>query len=87
MGALFAIRAMKISVKRRYDSFQLKLLSWPSICFFIQGQEKRKEDACMTTDKKKTYTKPTVKSVKIDKAVMVAASRSGMGNCKITYIS
>ena len=41
----------------------------------------------MTTDKKKTYTKPTVKSVKIDKAVMVAASRSGMGNCKITYIS
>lgn len=36
---------------------------------------------------KKAYTRPTVKSVKIDKAVMVAASRSGMGNCKITYIS
>ncbi len=44
----------------------------------------------MTADKKtdkKTYEKPTVKSVKIDKAVMVAASRSGMGNCKITFIS
>ena len=40
----------------------------------------------MTTPKK-AYTKPTVKTVKIDKAVMVAASRSGMGNCKITYIS
>lgn len=40
----------------------------------------------MTADKK-TYEKPTVKSVKIDKAVMVAASRSGMGNCKITFIS
>ena len=43
----------------------------------------------MTADKKtdkKTYEKPTVKSVKIDKAVMVAASRSGMGNCKITLV-
>ena len=40
----------------------------------------------MTTPKK-TYTKPTIKAIKIDKAVMVAASRSGMGNCKITYIS
>lgn len=37
--------------------------------------------------KKKTYIKPTVIVIKIDKAVMVAASRSGMGNCKITYIS
>ncbi len=36
---------------------------------------------------KKAYAKPTVKAVKIEKAVMVAASRSGMGNCKITYIS
>ena len=40
----------------------------------------------MTTPKK-AYTKPTIKAIKIDKAVMVAASRSGMGNCKITYIS
>lgn len=39
------------------------------------------------TKAKKVYTKPTVKPVKIDKAVMVAASRSGMGMCKITYIS
>ena len=39
------------------------------------------------TNEKKVYTKPTVKAVKIDKVVMVAASRSGMGNCKITYIS
>ena len=36
---------------------------------------------------KKAYSKPTVKPVKIEKAVMVAASRNGMGNCKITYIS
>lgn len=36
---------------------------------------------------KKAYNKPEVKTVKIEKAVMVAASRSGMGNCKITYIS
>ena len=52
--------------------------------FFITGP--REEEICMTTTKK-VYTKPTVKAVKIDKAVMVAASRSGMGNCKITYIS
>ena len=38
------------------------------------------------TATKKAYTKPTVKTVKIDKAVMIAASRSGMGNCKVTYI-
>lgn len=36
---------------------------------------------------KKTYAKPSVKLVKVEKAVMVAASRSGMGNCKITFIS
>lgn len=36
---------------------------------------------------KKTYVKPNVKVIKIEKAVMVAASRSGMGNCKITFIS
>lgn len=36
---------------------------------------------------KKVYTKPSLKSVKIEKAVMVAASRSGMGSCKITFIS
>jgi hypothetical protein len=40
----------------------------------------------MTTGKK-VYSAPTIKSVKIDKAVMVAASRSGMGMCKITYIA
>jgi hypothetical protein len=38
-------------------------------------------------EQKKAYAKPKVKVVKIEKAVMVAASRSGMGNCKITYIS
>lgn len=37
--------------------------------------------------KKKVYSKPVIKVVKIEKAVMVAASRSGMGNCKITFIS
>lgn len=36
---------------------------------------------------KKKYVKPTLKTVKVDKAVMVAASRSGMGNCKITFLS
>lgn len=36
---------------------------------------------------KKTYSKPKLKKVEIEKAVMVAASRSGMGNCKITFIS
>ena len=57
-----------------------------TIVFYNQVKKVRKEETCMATTKK-AYTKPTVKAVKIDKAVMVAASRSGMGNCKITYIS
>lgn len=36
---------------------------------------------------KRKYVKPSVKLVKVEKAVMVAASRSGMGMCKITFIS
>jgi len=38
-------------------------------------------------NKKKAYSKPVLKVIKIEKAVMVAASRNGMGNCKITYMS
>lgn len=36
---------------------------------------------------KKKYVAPSVKTVKIENAVMVAASRSGMGMCKVTYVS
>lgn len=36
---------------------------------------------------KKPYEKPQVKAIKIENAVMVAASRSGMGACKITFVS
>ena len=38
------------------------------------------------TPKKKPYEKPTVKVIEISKTVMVAASRSGMGMCKVTFI-
>ncbi len=34
---------------------------------------------------KVTYEKPMVEAVNLDNAIMVAASRSGMGNCKVTY--
>lgn len=36
---------------------------------------------------KKPYVKPQVVAIKLENAVMVAASRSGMGNCKITFVS
>lgn len=36
---------------------------------------------------KKVYKKPALQVINIDKAVMVAASRSGMGNCKVTFLS
>ena len=36
---------------------------------------------------KKSYETPQLKPIQISQAVMVAASRSGMGMCKITYIS
>lgn len=35
---------------------------------------------------KKSYQKPVVKAVDISEALMVAASKSGMGQCKITFI-
>ncbi len=72
-------------VRQLYDFIQFKQAS-QTLFFYNRAKRVRKEETCMTTTKK-AYTKPTVKAVKIDKAVMVAASRSGMGNCKITYVS
>lgn len=54
---------------------------------FVHTMPTNMKGGKIMTPVKKSYKKPVVKSVEIDKTVMVAASRSGMGNCKITYIS
>lgn len=37
-------------------------------------------------EEKQKYTSPMVKALDISQALMVAASKSGMGSCKITFI-
>ena len=36
-------------------------------------------------EEKKPYVKPELEEIDLEETVMVAASRSGMGMCKITY--
>lgn len=45
-----------------------------------------KKEQPIINESKKTYQKPIVKAVDISEALMVAASKSGMGQCKITFV-
>lgn len=46
----------------------------------------KKVEQPIINESKKVYQKPVVKAVDISEALMVAASKSGMGQCKITFV-
>lgn len=60
-----------------------------NIIFIKKGgkaMNEKKVEQPIINESKKVYQKPVVKAVDISEALMVAASKSGMGQCKITFV-
>ena len=51
--------------------------------FEMKGSEKSRQS--LLDDNMKKYQKPSFKVIKLDENFMVAASRCGMGCCKVTF--
>ena len=60
-----------------------------SIIFIKKGgkaMNEKKVGHPIIDEPKKSYQKPVVKAVDFSEALMVAASKSGLGQCKLTFI-